>query len=88
MVSLAVSSFLEVLDDGELRLVLILVLTAEKYNLNWHSFSEHLQWMFKYLYQEGRYTDVTLVSDDQTQFTAHKIVLSFCGGCKNFGGRI
>ena len=28
MVSLAVSSFLEVLDDGELRLVLILVLTA------------------------------------------------------------
>merc|ERR1712208_226595 len=26
----------------------------------------------------GRYTDVTLVSDDQTQFKAHKIVLSAC----------
>ena len=26
-----------------------------------------LELMFKDLYQEGRYTDVTLVSDDQTQ---------------------
>merc|ERR1712235_98658 len=37
-----------------------------------------LTWMFKDLYQEGRNTDVTLVSDDQTQFKAHKIVLSAC----------
>ena len=51
---------------------------AEKYTLNWHAFSEHLQVMVKDLYQEGRYTDVTLVSDDQTQFKAHKIVLSAC----------
>merc|ERR1711910_318448 len=51
---------------------------SEKYNLNWQSFSEHLQVMFKDLYQEGRYTDVTLVSDDQTQLKAHKIVLSAC----------
>ena len=51
---------------------------AEKYTLNWDTFSEHLQLMFKDLYQEGRYTDVTLVSDDQTQFKAHKIVLSAC----------
>ena len=51
---------------------------AEKYTFNWHTFSEHLQGMFKDLYQEGRHTDVTLVSDDQTQFKAHKIVLSAC----------
>ena len=51
---------------------------AEKYTLNWHSFSDHLKLMFEDLYQEGRYTDVTLVSDDQTQFKAHKIVLSAC----------
>ena len=51
---------------------------SEKYSLNWHTFSEHLQLMFKDLYQEGRYSDVTLVSDDQTQFKAHKIVLSAC----------
>ena len=37
---------------------------AEKYTHNWHTFSDHLKLMFKDLYQEGRYTDVTLVSDD------------------------
>ena len=51
---------------------------SEKYTLNWHTFADHLQLMFKDLYQEERYTDVTLVSDDQTQFKAHKIVLSAC----------
>ena len=51
---------------------------AEKYTLNWHTFSEHLQSMFKDLYEEEKYSDVTLVCDDQTQFKAHKIVLSAC----------
>merc|ERR1719347_424285 len=51
---------------------------AEKYTLNWHTFSNHLKLMSKDLFQDGRYTDVTLVSDDQTQFKAHKIVLSAC----------
>ena len=32
--------------------------------------------MSRDLYLEGKYSDVTLVSDDQTQFKAHKIVLS------------
>ena len=51
---------------------------SEKFNLNWVEFSEHLQLMVRDLYQEGKYSDVTLVSDDQTQFKAHKIVLSAC----------
>merc|ERR1712043_157845 len=55
-----------------------LQIMAEKHTLNWHTFSEHLQVMFRDLYQEGRHTDVTLVSDDQTQFRAHKFVLSAC----------
>ena len=50
----------------------------EKYTLNWHTFSDHLKLIFKDLYQEGRYADVTLVCEDQTQFKAHKIVLSAC----------
>ena len=45
---------------------------------NWQNFSEHLQLMFKDLYEEGKHSDVTLVCDDQTQFKAHKIVLSAC----------
>ena len=51
---------------------------AEQYTLNWYTFSDHLQLMFKDLYEEGKHCDVTLVSDDQTQFKAHKIVLRAC----------
>ena len=49
-----------------------------KYNLNWQTFTDHLLLMFKDLYEEEKYSDVTLVCDDQTQFKAHKIVLSAC----------
>ena len=51
---------------------------AAKYTLNWHTFSEHLQLMFKDLFEEEKHSDVTLVCDDQTQFKAHKIVLRAC----------
>ena len=51
---------------------------SDKYNLKWFTFSNHLQSMFKDLYEEGKHCDVTLISDDQTQFKAHKIVLSAC----------
>ena len=51
---------------------------AENYNVTWQAFSEHLQLMFKDLYEEEKYSDVTLVCDDQTQFSAHKIVLRAC----------
>ena len=39
---------------------------VEKYNLNWETFSEHLQLMFKELYEGEKHSDVTLVCDDQT----------------------
>ena len=51
---------------------------TENYTLNWDSFSDHLKLIFRDLYQEACLSDVTLVSDDQTQFKAHKIVLSAC----------
>ena len=41
-------------------------------NLIWQTFSEHLQLMLKDLHQHQLYSDMTLVSDDQTQFKAHK----------------
>ena len=50
----------------------------QKSRLTWNNFTEHLQLTWRELYVEGRYADVTLVSDDQTQFKAHKIVLSAC----------
>jgi hypothetical protein len=51
---------------------------AENYILDWQTFTDHLQLMFKDLFEEGKHYDVTLVCDDQTQFKAHKIVLSAC----------
>ena len=51
---------------------------AQKYTLNWQTFTDHLQLMFKDLYEDGKHSDVTLVCDDQTQFKAHKIVLGAC----------
>ena len=49
---------------------------AEKYTLNWSTFTDNLQLMVKDLYKEGKNSDVTLVCEDQTQFKAHKIILS------------
>ena len=51
---------------------------SEECSLTWKTFPEHLQLVFRDLYHEGRHTDVTLVSDDQTQFRVHRIVLSAC----------
>merc|ERR1712168_1352987 len=46
--------------------------------MGWKTFNEHLVGVFKELGEEGHFTDVTLVSDDQVQTKAHKVVLSAC----------
>ena len=51
---------------------------SDKCSLTWKTFPEHLQLVFRDFYHEDRYTDLTLVSDDQSQFKAHRIVLSAC----------
>ena len=50
----------------------------EKYNLNWHTYSDHLKSMLHEMMKSDDLTDITLVSDDKEQFKAHKIVLSAC----------
>ena len=51
---------------------------SQDYNLTWYNFPEHLQHLFENLYKEESYADVTLISSDQNEFKAHKIVLSAC----------
>ena len=51
---------------------------SAKYDLSWQKFSQHLYLMLKEIYKVEKYSDVTLVSDDQVHFKAHKIVLSAC----------
>ena len=48
---------------------------AEKHSLNWHTYIDHLQLMLKDLYEDEKLSDIALISDDQTQFKAHKIVV-------------
>ena len=50
----------------------------EKYDLKWKTYSDQLVGVFKDLGEEGHFADVTLVSDDQVQTPAHKVVLSAC----------
>ena len=51
---------------------------SEQYNLTWHTFQTHTEELMSQLYRTSSYSDVTLVSDDRTQFKAHKFVLSSC----------
>ena len=53
-------------------------MNQEKYNLNWHTYSDHLREMLHEMMKSNELTDVTLVCDDKRQFKAHKIVLSAC----------
>ena len=50
----------------------------EKYDLKWKTYTDHLVGVFKELGEDGNFADVTLVSDDQVQTKAHKVVLSAC----------
>merc|ERR1712133_282501 len=53
-------------------------MNQQKYNLNWHTYSDHLRDLLHNMRKSEYLTDVTLVCDDQRQFKAHKIVLSAC----------
>ena len=50
----------------------------ETFGLAWNSFHGHLASIFHNLLTENSFSDVTLVTDDQTQFKAHKFVLTAC----------
>merc|ERR1719186_636685 len=50
----------------------------ESIRFSWKSFQSHLTSAFRNLQSEESFADVTLVSDDQVQMPAHKIVLSAC----------
>ena len=50
----------------------------EKFCLKWNDFQSNISKSFGSLRQEQDFFDVTLVSDDQVQVSAHKLVLSAC----------
>ena len=53
-------------------------MSQEQFNLNWHTFSDHLKEMMLKLMESNETADVTLVCEDKTKFKAHKFVLISC----------
>ena len=49
---------------------------SERFSLKWKDFQSVVSQSFSVLRQEADLYDVTLVSDDHTQISAHKLVLS------------
>ena len=49
---------------------------AEKYNLRWHTYTDHLQKMLKEMKEE--FTDVTLICEDKQRIRAHRNILAGC----------
>ena len=50
----------------------------EKYNLTWHSYSDHLREALKEMMTSSEFADVTLVTDDKEEIRAHRNILSAC----------
>ena len=53
---------------------------SEKFSLMWNDFQSNVVTSFSRLRGTAYFKDVTLVSDDQKQITAHRVVLSTCSG--------
>ena len=53
-------------------------MSSEKFSLKWNDFANNVSNSFSKLRQETRLYDVTLVSNDHQQVSAHKLVLSAC----------
>ena len=51
-------------------------MSQEKFNLTWRTYTDHLREMLHDMMSSSELTDVTLVSDDQKKYKAHKVVLS------------
>ena len=53
-------------------------MNQEKFNLTWHTYTDHLRLMLNDMMSVNELTDITLVLEDKTKFRAHKVVLSAC----------
>merc|ERR1712029_975469 len=63
---------------GLVNIQKILKMNLEQYNLNWHTYPDHLKELMETLMNSNKSADVTLVCNDKTKFKAHKFVLIAC----------
>merc|ERR1712129_313413 len=57
-------------------------MAQEKFNLQWREFNQSAEQTIKDLFSDDYFTDVTLVSHDEKQIQAHKVIL--CGASPFF----
>ena len=50
----------------------------QKYNVNWDTYSDHLQSILQQMLSSNEFADVTLVTDDDKQIKGHQNILSSC----------
>ena len=50
----------------------------EKYNLTWHTYTDHLKEMMRDLMENNSFADVSLICEDMKIIKAHKNILSTC----------
>ena len=53
-------------------------MNQEKFDLTWHTYTNHLREMLRNMMSTNELADVTIVSEDKKHFKAHKVVLSAC----------
>ena len=53
-------------------------MSQEQFNLNWHTYLDHLKEMMANLMESNETTDITIVCEDKTKYRAHKFVLNSC----------
>ena len=53
-------------------------MNQEKFDLTWHTYTDHLREMLRNMMSTNELADVTIVSEDKKHFKAHKVVLSAC----------
>ena len=51
---------------------------SEKVNLTWHSFRSNFSEWLRNLWTSEKYSDVTIVCDDQFHFKVHRFILTAC----------
>ena len=64
--------------NSVLSLLTLIQFTMEKFCLKWNDFQTTVSQSFGLFRCEEDFFDVTLVSDDEVQMSAHKLVLSAC----------
>ena len=51
---------------------------GENFEVSWNTYTSHGKELFKDLLETGKFSDVTIVSDDEQLFQAHRFILSSC----------